>query len=90
MQEAESWSQEAGRRGGTCEVLPWVHVRSATMSGVRLQRGTSDKATERNCVLVERVFCADGPGEEDVKPPIRTLLVRWVHDKLVAPEFGTR
>ena len=27
------------------------------------------------------------------EPPselIRTLLVRWVHDKLVAPEFGTR
>ena len=36
------------------------------------------------------MFCADGPSKEDVKPPIRTLLVRWVQDKLVAPEFGTR
>jgi len=24
--------QEAGRRGGACEVLPWVHVRSSLWS----------------------------------------------------------
>ena len=47
--------------------------------------------TER--VTADRLADLRAFSDSRVEPPselIRTLLVRWVHDKLVAPDFGTR